>query len=137
MYKALSILVLVVISVGNTAHAFNKPSPNLERFSSFGQGKNVGIDLCPACIDEAVQAINVILNIILDEGIVEDCGKLCEIAANKTGSSLIGTICDLACDAVGIDEFIRLIVEADIDPIWYCEIARLCPSNQKNVFFYL
>jgi hypothetical protein len=38
---------------------------------------------------------------------------------------------------VGIDEFIHLIINVDLDPIWYCEIAHLCESNKKNNDLYL
>ncbi|CAF4828356.1 unnamed protein product [Rotaria sp. Silwood1] len=132
MYKALSVILFVVIGISNADHSFNTPSINLQRFSSDTRDQNVGINLCSMCIDEAVEAINVILNVILDEGIMGSCEKLCSIVANKTGVPFIGTVCDLACDAIGIDEFIHLIIAADIDPIWYCEMARLCPINDHG-----
>jgi len=50
----------------------------------------------------------------------------------KTGSALIGTICDLVCDVFGIEEFIKILDKADIDPIWYCEIAKMCPINDHG-----
>ncbi|CAF3349365.1 unnamed protein product [Rotaria socialis] len=134
MYKLLSIILLVVVvAVGfsNATRSFNTPSKNVERLTTDDREKNVDLDLCPMCINEAVAAINVILNAILDEGILADCNKLCSIVANKS-SSFIGTMCDLACDALGIDEFIHFIIAADPDPIWYCEIARLCPINDNG-----
>ena len=36
------------------------------------------------------------------------------------------TVCDLLCDYVGITEFIKIIQEADPDPVYIC---------QKYVFF--
>lgn len=45
----------------------------------------------------------------LDAGVVGGCGELCQLLADKTNSSLIGTVCDLLCDYVGIKEFIDLI----------------------------
>jgi len=139
MYKVLTVILLVVIGISNAARSFNTPSKNLERLTSNLQEGNVDLDFCPLCINEAVAAINVILNVILDEGILQTCGDLCGIVANKSGSQLIGDICDLACDGVGLVEFIRLIITADIDPIWYCEIADLCASkkNKKKNFIYL
>ncbi|UJR10514.1 hypothetical protein I4U23_014717 [Adineta vaga] len=132
MYKVLTFLLLACLGVFTGAWAFHTPARNLQRLTPNVHTKDVGLDLCPTCIDEAVEAINVILNVILDEGIIEDCGKLCDIVANKTGSQLIGTICDLACDAIGIDEFIRLIITVDLDPIWYCEMARMCEINDHG-----
>ncbi|CAF0873512.1 unnamed protein product [Rotaria sordida] len=115
MYKTLSVILLVVVGISNVACSFNTPSKNLQHFPSDIRGNNVGIDLCPTCINEA-----------------KVVKKLCSIVANKTGVPFIGTVCDLACDAVGIDEFIHLIIAVDIDPIWYCEMARLCPINDHG-----
>lgn len=130
MYKTITIIALVfIVGFSNVVHSFKTPSKNLQRLDEV---KNVGLDLCPWCIDEAVADINVILNVILDEGILGDCDKLCNAVANKTHSAALGVICNLACDAVGIDEFIHLIITVDLDPIWYCEIAHLCPSKKTK-----
>ena len=133
MHIILVSILIIIVAVSNATHSFGSPSKNLQRFTKSAQVKNVSIDLCPLCINEAVEAINVILNVILDEGIMENCEKLCDIVANKTSSGFIGTVCNLACDAVGLDEFVHLIIKVDLDPIWYCEMARLCPSKQKKV----
>jgi hypothetical protein len=126
MYKVLIVILVVIV-----ADAFKLPSKNFKRLTTNLREGNVELDLCPFCINEAVISINVILNVILDQGILQTCGELCSIVANKTGSTLIGDICDLVCDGIGLDEFIRLIITADLDPIWYCEIADLCPSKTQ------
>jgi len=72
------------------------------------------------------------LNLILDEGIIESCGKLCAAVANKTDSKALGDLCDAVCDGVGIDEFIKLIIKADIDPIYYCQLVDMCPSKKHS-----
>ncbi|CAF0876145.1 unnamed protein product [Adineta ricciae] len=132
LFAELNVVIYLLVAIFGVSGAFQKPASNLQRLTPNVHTKDVGLDLCPTCIDEAVEAINVILNVILDEGIVENCEKLCDIVANKTKSELIGTICNLACDAVGIDEFIRLIISVDLDPIWYCEMARLCEINDHG-----
>ncbi|CAF1271086.1 unnamed protein product [Adineta steineri] len=131
MYKVLTAILLVFIGVSSATRSFNTPANNLQRLTSDNRDKNVGVDLCPTCIDEAVSAINVILNVILDEGILGTCGDLCGIVANKT-SKFVGEVCDIACDAVGLDEFIRLIITVDLDPIWYCEMAKMCEINDSG-----
>jgi hypothetical protein len=73
--------------------------------------------------------------LILETGIIGSCGTLCTALAQKTGSSLLGTVCDLVCDVFGIEEFIKALDNADLDPIWYCEIAKLCPGNKIFVFY--
>ncbi len=135
MYKVLIVILLVILGVSNVAHSFKLPSKNLVRLTANTREGNVELDFCPLCINEAVAAINVILNVILDEGILQTCGELCSIVANKTGSVLVGDICDLACDGVGLYEFIRLIITADLDPIWYCELADLCASKLQRIGF--
>jgi len=131
MHKVFAILLLVIIGVTNADRTFKVPSENLQRLTVDNREGNVDLDLCPLCINEAVEAINVILNVILDEGILEDCEKLCAFVANRT-SQLVGDICELACLGVGIDEFIRLIITIDLDPILYCEMADLCPINDHG-----
>lgn len=88
--------------------------------------KKVGFDLCPGCIDFADQALDAILNIILQVGVVGSCGDLCSAVADKTGSQALGVVCNLLCDIAGIDEFINLINKADLDPIYYCELLHAC-----------
>jgi hypothetical protein len=135
MYKLLIVILVGIIGVSNVADAFNTPSKNFKHLTANPREGDVGIDFCPLCINEAVEIINVVLNVILDEGILGTCGELCGIVANKTKSKFAGELCDIVCDGVGIDEFIRLIIVADLDPIWYCEIADLCPSKLQQIRF--
>lgn len=129
MYTALTFIVLVSVSIasgvpstGNRLQKF-QPSPiTLDR-------TKVGVDLCPDCINEVVVVINVLMNAILDEGILQSCGDLCGFVANKTGSKILADMCDVACDAFGIDEFVKLLINLDIDPIYYCQILKMCPSK--------
>jgi len=132
MYKALTFVLVVIVGVASGANIFNVQSHNIRRTKSGFGSTDVTLDLCPTCINVAEQSINILLNLILDTGIIGTCGTLCQALAQKTGSQLIGTICDLVCDVVGIEEFIKLIENADLDPIWYCEIARLCPINDHG-----
>ncbi|CAF4118370.1 unnamed protein product [Adineta steineri] len=131
MYKILTVILLVFIGVSSATRSFNTPSNNLQRLTSDNRDKNVGFDICSTCIDEAVTVLNVLLQAILDEGIYATCGDLCGIVANKT-SPFLGKVCDIACDAAGALEFIHLIVKADLDPIWYCEMAKMCEINDHG-----
>ncbi|CAF4039827.1 unnamed protein product, partial [Adineta steineri] len=131
MYKILTVILLVFIGVSSATRSFNTPSNNLQRLISDHRDKNVGFDICSTCIDEAVTVLNVLLQAILDEGIYATCGDLCGIVANKT-SPFLGKVCDIACDAAGALEFIHLIVKADLDPIWYCEMAKMCEINDHG-----
>lgn len=136
MYKAITIVLIAIVGITCASSSLNTKSTTVRRTKLYKDFNNVGLDLCPTCINVADQSINILLNLILDSGIIGTCGTLCSALAQKTGSQVIGTICDLACDALGIDEFIKLLDNADIDPIWYCEIARLCPS-MKDYWCFL
>jgi hypothetical protein len=128
MYKALAFVLIVIVGVA-CGSDLNAKSYSIHRVTP-----NVDLDLCPTCINVAEESINILLNLILDTGIIGTCGTLCQALAQKT-SALIGTICDLACDVVGIAEFIKLLENSDLDPIYYCEIAKLCPGkNSFSVF---
>jgi len=94
---------------------------------------NVGLDWCPDCINTMDQLVSTVLNIILEGGVIDSCGQLCSLVADKTGSGLIGFICTMGCDFLGLEAFVNLIQEADIDPIYYCEKMNICPSKTKTI----
>lgn len=133
MLRTLSFVFFVAIVFTSGIEGFRRSTNNLQRLSPPPKSKDVGLDLCPWCIDEAVSVINVILNVILDEGILETCADICGAVANKTGSVIAGDICSAVCDGLGVDEFIHVIIKDDLDPIWYCQIARFCPSNMSSI----
>merc|ERR1712110_137933 len=127
MYKAITIALFVIIGMTFGA-ADAKKSGTIQRITKPG----VDLDACPTCINVADQSINVLLNLILDTGILGSCQTLCNALAQKTGSQAAGVICNLVCDVVGIDEFIKMIENADLDPIYYCELCKLCPVNDNG-----
>jgi hypothetical protein len=133
MYKSLVVIVFVAITIASSADSFNRRSYEIRRLPSIADKSEVGLDLCPECINEAVAAINVLGNLILDQGIIGSCGDLCGALANKTGSKEAGVVCDVVCTAFGIDEFVKLLIKTDLDPIWYCQIAKFCPSKKKHL----
>jgi len=84
------------------------------------------LDLCPTCVNFMSQFLNQLIEIILNGGVIGSCGKLCSLL---NGSSVEQTVCDLLCDAVGIDVFIKLVDDADPDPIYICEVIKICPVS--------
>jgi hypothetical protein len=133
MHRAFTLIIFIAAFIGTVARSHDKRSYKIHRLPSIADKSQVGLDLCPECINEAVSAINVLVNLIFDEGVIGSCGDLCGALANKTGSKDLGTVCTLVCDAVGIDEFIKLLLKSDVDPILYCQIAKLCPSKKERV----
>jgi len=63
-------------------------------------------------------------NQILNGVIVNDCEELCALLTPYGWYAVVA--CDAVCLGFGIDAFINLIVNEDIDPIWYCELLDMC-----------
>jgi hypothetical protein len=129
MYTYVGLIVFVTITIVNGARVSDTISYSIE---SINNDTNVDLSICQDCIQESVNVINVLLILILDEGIIASCGDLCNALANKTNSTVDGDICLAVCNAVGIGEFIKLLEHTDLDAIWYCQIAKLC-SSKKNI----
>merc|ERR1712146_239267 len=83
------------------------------------------LDICPLCISFMNSAINDLINIIMNAGVMGSCNELCSLLPNQTEA----TICDLLCAYVGIEGFIDLLNDVDPDPIWICEEITVCPTN--------
>jgi len=97
-----------------------------------GGPRSPSIDLCPTCVALFDNAINDILNVILNGGVIGSCGALCQQLDNQ----IVSVACDLICDYVGITEFINLVEEEDPDPIFLCQEVDLCPiveGGQVNI----
>jgi len=83
---------------------------------------------CSSCVSFISQAIDQLLNIILNGGVIGSCAQLCGYLDN----SLEEQVCNVLCDIVGIEAFIKLLSAADPDPIYICEeLDQLCPINDK------
>lgn len=98
-------------------------SPGLRAHGPLRVGK---LDGCKDCIEFTDQALDQLLNIILNIGVVGTCGQLCGILENKTGSEALGAVCTILCDVAGIKEFVNIINKADLDPIYFCELVKVC-----------
>jgi len=85
-------------------------------------------DFCSVCVSVLGQIINELLNIILNIGVIGSCGELCHYLPNKYEADA----CDLICDYIGIEEFIKLVTDEDPDPIWICEEGNICPHNTNG-----
>jgi len=83
------------------------------------------LDICPLCISFMNSAINDLINIIMNAGVMGSCNELCSLLPNQ----IEATICDLLCAYVGIEGFMDLLNDVDPDPIWICEEITVCPVN--------
>jgi len=85
-------------------------------------------EYCATCVDFMVQAINELLNIILNGGVLGSCSALCALLPNDVEAE----VCDVLCTIAGIEAFIKLINVTDPDPLWICmELDQTCPINDN------
>ena len=87
---------------------------------------------CPLCVQFASEALNELLNAILNVGVVGECSKLCVYVGDKLNNKVIAVVCNILCDFVGIEEFVKIIDQSDLDPIYYCELLRVCAINDNG-----
>jgi hypothetical protein len=69
---------------------------------------------CETCISFMVDAINILLNAILNGPLLGECADLCGYLPLQIEAE----VCNALCDIVGLEAFIKIITLADIDPIW-------------------
>jgi len=81
---------------------------------------------CSACVQLLDQTINILLNEILNGGVIASCGALC----GKIPEKALALTCDVVCAYVGIKEFIKVLNKTDPDPIYYCQELKTCPIVQ-------
>jgi len=83
-------------------------------------------EFCETCISFMVDAINILLNAILNGPLLGECADLCGYLPLQ----LEAEVCNALCDIVGLEAFIKIITLADIDPIWACEeLDQICPIS--------
>ena len=131
MYKTVSLITIVVVVVGCVSartHTFNIQSSHIKRALLPIQQKTNGFDWCSQCINSFDILLELTLDTILQYDIMDSCGELCQIVAQKSGSEFVGFLCTVGCDALGIAAFVKLLNDADLDPIYYCEIIKICPG---------
>jgi hypothetical protein len=86
---------------------------------------------CKICIDFMNEAVQYLIEIIANGGVIGGCQALCN-AALKNHSEILSVVCDLLCTVVGIDEFEKLLSDADPDPVWLCEEVKACDYDDSD-----
>ncbi|KNC47332.1 countin-2 [Thecamonas trahens ATCC 50062] len=85
-------------------------------------------DLCPICLQLMNEALDQLVNIILNVGVVGSCGDVC----GKLPAKLEQVACDLVCDYVGITEFVKILQEVDPDAVYICQVlGGICPIHDN------
>ncbi|ELR22616.1 uncharacterized protein ACA1_034610 [Acanthamoeba castellanii str. Neff] len=82
---------------------------------------------CPTCVSFMDQSIDQLLNIIANGGVLGGCNTLC----GYLNQQLEEVVCNLLCDYVGIQAFIKLVDTIDPDSIYICEELTVCPISRN------
>lgn len=86
------------------------------------------LSLCSPCVQLGEQGVNILLNYVLQAGVVGSCGKLCSHLPQKTEQ----LVCNLVCDVVGLQAFVKALNHTDLDVIYFCEELHACPAGPDN-----
>ncbi|CAF1143431.1 unnamed protein product [Rotaria sordida] len=132
MHKTITFVLIILGGIICASKKLGVPSHNIKRVTSAFSQPDSSYNLCSTCFASGDDSLDILLNLILNGSTISTCGTLCQSLAEKTKSQLLGTFCDSACDAVGIEKFITLIKHADLDDIWYCELAKICPIKDDG-----
>merc|ERR1712072_1185777 len=97
-------------------------------FRKLPEDRLKGAGLCGTCASLTGQAPNILLNYVLNAGVVGGCSKLCSNLKTKTEA----TVCNIACDLVGIKAFVAALKKADLDPIYFCDLLKICPIDDNG-----
>jgi len=103
--------------------AHSKPHGLSQILEKEEKNANPKVDMCNLCVTFMQNAINQLLQIILNGGVIGSCGALC----GQLPDQLEQVACDLLCDYVGIEAFIDAINYEDPDPIYICQVLDTCP----------
>eukprot|EP00013_Stygamoeba_regulata_P021615 CAMPEP_0177649966 /NCGR_PEP_ID=MMETSP0447-20121125/11678_1 /TAXON_ID=0 /ORGANISM="Stygamoeba regulata, Strain BSH-02190019" /LENGTH=255 /DNA_ID=CAMNT_0019152779 /DNA_START=61 /DNA_END=825 /DNA_ORIENTATION=- len=93
------------------------------------KNREIKINWCNTCAGLMGQSINQLLNIIANGGVIGGCSKLC---GALNGTKIEETVCNLACDYVGIKGFVKIIQDVDPDPVFICEEVKMCPVDDNG-----
>merc|ERR1719424_2131242 len=85
-------------------------------------------DYCGTCTNLAEQVIGQVLNIILQGGVVGGCKKVCGALPKEDEQYA----CELVCTVLGVKAFAAAIQKADLDPIYFCELATACTPGPDD-----
>lgn len=125
------VLRIVVAALAIVACA-GKKTATFE-LTSMPQNIKAESPLCSPCIQLGEQSLQILINAILNVGVMGGCGKLCgNLPAGKQQ-----TACNLICDAVGIKEFIKALNNTDLDPFYLCEELHACPAGPDDAHIEL
>ena len=130
MYKSLVFIVLFALTYASTeTRKTTVVSKHIKHITTPPKQQNKAVDWCPTCVDTFDELIYFIIDGTIEVGIFTACNDLCDYVTQKSTNPYVPIICSIGCDIIGVNEFIKLATEVDLDPIYFCESLNLCPGN--------
>merc|ERR1711871_327416 len=112
----------------SNAKVITAPNGVTFEFRKLPEDRLKGGGLCGTCASLTGQALNILLNYVLNAGVVGGGSKVCSNLKTKTQA----TICNIACDLVGIKAFVAALKKADLDPIYFCGLIHACKHDDNG-----
>ncbi|KAK7504836.1 hypothetical protein BaRGS_00003864 [Batillaria attramentaria] len=126
------VMALVVMCPARVLTSSSVPGPDTVYFQhDFGitTQPNADINRCSVCVRFADTALMVLLNIIVNVGVIGSCEDLCDMLPQPHPQ---GDVCNKLCGTVGIGDFVKSVVKANSNSIYFCELLGTCPVNDEG-----
>jgi len=85
--------------------------------------------MCSPCMQLGDQAINILVNYIMNAGVIGGCGELCSQLPAGGGKQ---SACELVCGAVGLKTFISVLDNTDLDTFYACSALKACQPGPDD-----
>jgi len=112
----------------SNAKVITAPNGVTVEFRKLPEDRLKGAGFCGTCTSLTGQALNILLNYVLNVGVVGGCSKVCSNLKTKTEA----TVCNIACDIVGLKAFVAALKKADLDPIYFCGLLGACKHDDNG-----
>jgi len=124
-----AVLVVALVALLYTSDAAS--APRLHSNSIQLQTKQAPLTAgagCSVCIQLSDQALNILLNYVLNAGVVGGCSAIC----GHLNNTFERDACTVVCTIAGVKEFVKAIENADLDPIYFCELTHSCEAGSDS-----
>lgn len=133
MYKSFILLALFAVAYGSTeTRQISVKSKHIKHVTTPIRQGMKAVDWCPTCVNTFDELIYFIIDGTIEVGIFTACNDLCDYVTQKSTNPYLPAICSIGCDIVGVNEFIKLATEVDLDPIYFCESLNFCPVKDDG-----
>ena len=125
LFLLLICLVLCKVWTKSSKKIFKAPN----RLRSY---RKFSFRTCKICVDLAAESQYDLSDATKNVSIANECLDICNYVEVNTNKIEVITACNLLCDMVGINEFRKAIIKANMDSIYFCQLLKVCGSNENG-----